>query len=165
MSTPDLRAQLVQIDASIAEHKLSLKGLEGDKLAVTAELRSRACFPVLTLPVEITLGLLPKWRCRLSRLQSLSILRSPTPNPQHLLNFLYRRSTSAKLAPLQSFSLVYHPGVLFPVPEELTTRQYESSSGRKWRFSTTNRMFAMSGIDLRVERGKTSLVSYVRQPG
>ncbi|KAJ7044822.1 hypothetical protein C8F04DRAFT_1069640 [Mycena alexandri] len=54
MSTAHLRTRLAQMDASIAEHKLSLEALERDRTTVATELYSTATFPILTLPVEIT---------------------------------------------------------------------------------------------------------------
>ncbi|KAJ7167588.1 hypothetical protein C8R46DRAFT_1269664 [Mycena filopes] len=54
MSIANLRKQLADIDASIARHTLVLKGLKRHRSLVTAELDSRASFPVLSLPVEIT---------------------------------------------------------------------------------------------------------------
>ncbi|KAJ7739928.1 hypothetical protein B0H16DRAFT_1258431, partial [Mycena metata] len=57
MSTAHLRTRLAEIDASIAAHKLSLEALERDRTTVAAELYSKATFPVLTLPVEITIAI------------------------------------------------------------------------------------------------------------
>ncbi|KAJ7755898.1 hypothetical protein B0H16DRAFT_1540039, partial [Mycena metata] len=55
MPTIDLRRRLVELDAQILEQKRVLHSLQQTRIAVERELRETATYPILTLPVEVTI--------------------------------------------------------------------------------------------------------------
>ncbi|KAJ7167540.1 hypothetical protein C8R46DRAFT_1093327 [Mycena filopes] len=115
----------------------------------------------IRFPFEDFLSNIFRLRGRLPHLHTLSILDSPIPNNEPLISFLHRRSTSDELVRLQSFRLSYHPDALsdYEGEEDLTTGEYDTG-GRRWRFDTKNRMLATQGVDIRIGRGKASLISF-----
>ncbi|KAJ7739933.1 hypothetical protein B0H16DRAFT_1890999 [Mycena metata] len=91
-------------------------------------------------------------------LKTLSVFDSPAVNYKELVAFLHRRSTSTKLARLQSLRLVYRPRVLLN-EEEL----FEIPLGRrKLRLNATDHMrrLASEGMDVHIGSEKATLISF-----
>ncbi|KAJ7739888.1 hypothetical protein B0H16DRAFT_1568198 [Mycena metata] len=55
MPTVDLRRRLVELDAQILEQKRALLDLQRTRVAVERELHKTATYPIITLPVEVTI--------------------------------------------------------------------------------------------------------------
>ncbi|KAJ7739872.1 hypothetical protein B0H16DRAFT_1465105 [Mycena metata] len=93
-------------------------------------------------------------------LKTLDVFNSPVVNYEQLVAFLHRRTTSTKLARLQSLRLVYRPGVLLAEDTELDPR-YFVSGGRRWRLNATDHMrrLASEGMDIHIGSENTPIIS------
>ncbi|KAJ7755882.1 hypothetical protein B0H16DRAFT_1722039 [Mycena metata] len=93
-------------------------------------------------------------------LKTLSVFNSPAVNYKELIAFLHRRTTSTKLARLQSLRLVYRPGVLLGEDVEFNLRHFDAGR-RRWRLNATDHMrrLASGAMDIHIGSEKTTLVS------